>query len=440
MAMKPLLRSTALGLLVLSVHLAACLDVDEAVDQFCNREPGVCLDDASDAGPDGNGSLDGGNDGGGPHGEDGGPHGGGDGGSDAGTDGEPPDGGREPPGWKSVAPMQTRRTGHTATKLGNGRVLVVGGSSSGNTPTNTTEFYTVSSNSWSPGPTLGTARMDHTATLLPNGKVLVVGGRGPGGGALNSAEIYDAAVNEWILANPIPLGARASHAAVLLPSGKVLVAGGGDSPLDGLNTAALYHPGSDSWTDAGNLKVKRNALTLTLLETGVVVAIGGFNGDGAETTAEVYDWTQPAAGWRLLPAQMEHGRNGHASTMLPPGRILVTGSLKGEPGSVLKAAELFQLSSTSWTPQREMMEARFFHTATALPSGEVLIAGGYSSPYAMPRASAEIFRRDGSWEFIAPMSSARVYHTATWLESGSVLIIGGTDGGAVLNTAERYVP
>lgn len=86
------------------------------------------------------------------------------------------------------------------------------------------------------------------------------------------------------------------------------------------------------------------------------------------------------------------------------------------------------------------MEARFFHTATALPSGEVLIAGGYSSPYAMPRASAEIFRRDGSSEFIAPMSSARVNHTATWLESGSVLIIGGIDGGAVLNTAERYVP
>ncbi|WP_216611885.1 Kelch repeat-containing protein [Myxococcus xanthus] len=431
--MKPLRRSTALGLLVLSVHLAACLDVDEAVDQFCNSKPGACLDDASDAGPDGNGSLDGGNDGGGPHG-------GGDGGSDAGTDGGPPDGGRESPGWKSVAPMQTRRTGHTATKLENGRVLVVGGSSAGNTPTNTTELYTVSSNSWSPGPDLGTARMDHTATLLPNGKVLVVGGRGPGGGALNSAEIYDADANEWTPASPIPLGARASHAAVLLPSREVLVAGGGNSHLDGLNTSALYHPDTDSWTDAGSLNVKRNVLTLTLLEVGVVVAIGGFNAAGAETTAEVYDSNQPEAGWRPLLAQMEYGRHGHASTLLPSGRILVTGSLEGSPGRVLKAAELFHWSSTSWTHETEMMEARSFHTATALPSGEVLIAGGYSSPYAMPRASAEIFRRDGSWEFIAPMSSARVNHTATWLESGSVLIIGGTDGSAVLNTAERYVP
>ncbi|WP_244172227.1 Kelch repeat-containing protein [Myxococcus virescens] len=438
--MKPLRRSTALGLLVLSVHLAACLDVDEAVDQFCNSQPGACLDDTSDAGPDGNGSLDGGNDGGGPDGEDGGPHGGGDGGSDAGTDGGPPDAGREPPGWKSVAPMQTRRTGHTATALKNGRVLVVGGSSSGNTPTNTTELYTVASNSWSPGPDLGTARMDHTATLLPNGKVLVVGGRGPGGDALNSAEIYDVNANEWIPASPIPLGARASHAAVLLPSGEVLVAGGGNSHLDGLNTSALYHLKTDSWTDAGSMNVKRNVLTLTLLEGGVVVAIGGFNAAGAETTAEVYASNQPEAGWIPLLAQMEHGRHGHASTLLPSGRILVTGSLEGSPGRVLKAAEIFHWSSTSWTYEAEMLEARFFHTATALPSGEVLIAGGYSSPHAMPRASAEIFRRDGSWEFIAPMSSARVNHTATWLESGSVLIIGGSDGAAVLNTAERYVP
>ena len=87
-----------------------------------------------------------------------------------------------------------------------------------------------------------------------------------------------------------------------------------------------------------------------------------------------------------------------------------------------------------------MMEARFLHTATALPSEEVLIAGGYSSPYAKPRASAEILRRDGGWELIAPMSWARASHTATWLDSGSVLIIGGTDDGGVLNTAERYVP
>ncbi|RKH20762.1 kelch-like protein [Corallococcus sp. CA047B] len=449
MAMKALLRLTSLGMLVLGVHVAACLDVDDAVDRFCRGRPGACPVEAPDGGPDGNGILDGGDAGGVPGGEDGGLDGG-DGGldgesdRDGGADAGLPDGGREPPGWKSVTSMQTRRTGHTATELQDGRVLVVGGSSTGNnpgdSPTNTTELYTASANSWHPGPNLGTARVGHTATLLENGNVLVVGGRGPAGEALSSAEIYNVDANQWTPATPIPLGARANHAAILLPSRKVLVAGGGNSELDGLDTAAIYDPNDDSWTNAGNMKVERNVLTLTLLDGGVVLAIGGFNRYGAETTAEVYDAKQPDAGWRLLGERMEDGRNGHASTLLPLGGILVTGSLEGSPGTVLKTVELFDPSSDSWTPQADMREARFLHTATALPSGEVLIAGGYSSPYAKPRASAEILRRDGGWELIAPMASARVSHTATWLESGSVLMIGGSDGGVVLNTAERYVP
>ncbi|WP_375760996.1 Kelch repeat-containing protein [Corallococcus exercitus] len=426
---------TVLGVLLLSLQVAACLDVDAVVGQFCLDNPVICEDGGSDAGPDGNDLLDAGGPDGGDAGQDGG---------DAGPDGGLPDDEREPPGWKSVAPMRVRRTAHTATVLGDGRVLVVGGSSTGDlsmvSPTNTTELYTVAANSWSPGGTLRTARMNHTATLLRNGKVLVVGGRGPTGDALDSAELYDVGANEWRAVSPIPGGARASHAAVLLPSGKVLVAGGGFSDTDGLNTSVLYDPDHDAWTNAGDLNLKRNMLTLTLLDGGVALAMGGFHRFGAETSAEVYDSNAPDGGWRLLAQEMDRGRNGHASTLLPSGKVLVTGSLEGSPGTVLQSVDLFEPDSASWTPQADMREARYLHTATALPSGEVLVTGGYSTPYGEPRASAEIFRRDGGWEPITPMSWARTSHTATWLDSGSVLIIGGTDGDVALNTAERYVP
>ena len=436
-------RSTVLGVLVLSVQVTACLDVGRAVSLFCDDNVDICDEGGADPAPDGNDILDGGVDEGGPDGGDGGLEGGDGGPAPVVIDGGAPDGGSEPPGWKAVPPMQTRRTGHTATELLDGRVLVVGGSITGSTsavsPTNTTELYTVSSNTWSPRPSLGTARMDHTATLLKDGRVLVVGGRGPSGGALSSAEIYDPTANAWTPASPLPIGARSSHAAVLLPSGGVLVAGGGSSDGDGLNTSARYYPDIDAWTSEGNLKVKRNGLTLTLLSNGCVLAIGGYNASGAETTAELYFPTLPE-GWQLIAEQMAVGRNGHASTRLPSGSVLVTGSLEGSPGTVLPAVDLFEPGSDGWIPQAGMKEARFAHTATALPSGEVLVTGGFSTPYAKPRASGELFRRSGVWELIAPMSSTRAYHTATWLKSGSVLIIGGTDGGAALNTAERYVP
>ncbi|TSC34231.1 kelch repeat-containing protein [Corallococcus sp. Z5C101001] len=421
------LRFAALGLLALGIHMAGCLDVDGAVDRFCQANPVTCQDPApaEDGGGEPDASVDGGDK---P-----------DGGTDAGPDGGPLE--TEPPGWKPVPPMQTRRMGHTATVLNDGRVLVVGGSSNGFSPTRSTELYTLSTNSWSDGGVLTTARMDHTATLLGDGKVVVVGGRGPSGSALSNAEVYDPETRAWTQYESIDLGARASHAAVRLPSGKVLVAGGGTSSSDGLNTSALYDPDSHTWTNAGNLNVGRSALTLTLLDEDMVMAIGGFNQNGAQTTAELYDSSQPDAGWRPLFARMKNGRNGHAATLLPSGEVLVTGSRVGSPGWVISSVERYDWETAAWIPQEDMKHARFVHTATALPSGDVLVTGGYSSTdYTAPRDSAELLRPDGGRELIAPMAAARAYHTATWLDAGGVLIIGGDSDGGVLNTAERYVP
>lgn len=371
------LRFAALGLLALGLHMAGCLDVDGAVEQFCQANPDTC----QDKGPseDWDGGPDAGHDGGDER----------DAGADAGPDGGPLE--AEPPGWKPVAAMQTRRKGHTATVLNDGRVLVVGGSSNGSSPTRSTELYTLSSNSWSNGGVLTTARMDHTATLLGDGKVVVVGGRGPSGSALSNAEVYDPETNAWTQYESIDLGARASHAAVLLPSGKVLVAGGGISNLDGLNTSAIFNPSDRTWTNAGSLNVSRSALTLTLLDGGTVVAIGGFNSNGAQATAEVYDSSQSDACWQPISARLKHGRNGHAATLLPSGEILVTGSRVGSPGWVISSVERYDPKTATWSLQEDMKHARFVHTATALPSGDVLVTGGYSAiDYTAPRDSAEL--------------------------------------------------
>lgn len=445
--MRPLHFSTALGLLVIGAHVAACLDVDDAVLQFCIKSPGACRDGGEAAASDGDGVLDG--DGGddvpdgGYTGDDGATDD--DGGSDAGPDRGPPDSGREPPGWKLVPSMQMRRTGHTATDLKNGQVLVIGGCttsiSQGCSPTNTAELYTVSSNRWSPAKSLKTARTGHTATLLNDGRVLVVGGRGFTDEALATAEVYDVDTNTWTDALSIPNGARAWHAAILLASGKVLVAGGGTSDSTGLNTTALFDPNNDTWTDAGNMGFKRNVLTLTLLNGDKVVAIGGYSETGAERSAEVYDSSQVHAGWQRIEERMSNGRNGHTATHLPSGKILVAGSLLGSPGTVLRDVDLFDPGNWSWSPQQDLREARFAHSATLLPSGEVLVVGGNSLSNGAPRASAEIFRQNGTWELLSPMSCARASHTATWLDSGSVLIIGGTaSNGEILNTVERFVP
>src|ERR1700733_163712 len=75
---------------------------------------------------------------------------------------------------------------------------------------------------WSVTGSLGTPRSGHTATLLANGKVLVAGGYG-----LTSAEVYDPATGQWSATGSM-ISPRGEHLAVRLTNGKVLVAGGFD--------------------------------------------------------------------------------------------------------------------------------------------------------------------------------------------------------------------
>src|ERR1700743_292837 len=68
-------------------------------------------------------------------------------------------------------------------------------------------------------------RSGHRATLLPDGTVLIAGGMRRNQDFYRSAEIFDPAKNEFHAVGDMAL-ARVGPAAVLLPSGKVLILGG----------------------------------------------------------------------------------------------------------------------------------------------------------------------------------------------------------------------
>jgi N-acetylneuraminic acid mutarotase len=95
--------------------------------------------------------------------------------------------------WSSAGSMATARQYFTATLLSNGMVLVTGGYNSQTPQTylSSAELYDPVSNSWSPAGSMYAARIHQTATLLGNGNVLVVGGVGGlSGFAVGVAELY----------------------------------------------------------------------------------------------------------------------------------------------------------------------------------------------------------------------------------------------------------
>lgn len=72
--------------------------------------------------------------------------------------------------------MQERRLIPTITTLADGRVLVAGGVTTGNTRTTSAEIYNPDTNTWTVGTPMAAGRSAAQAVLLADGSVLMIGG------------------------------------------------------------------------------------------------------------------------------------------------------------------------------------------------------------------------------------------------------------------------
>jgi N-acetylneuraminic acid mutarotase len=294
---------------------------------------------------------------------------------------------------RTTTSLITVRHQHSATLLLDGRVLVIGGYNPSQGWLSSAEIYDPATEQWRITQPIFAHGVTHTATLLKDGRVLVMAGaiQSGSGGPDDRVEIFDPKTNRWQQA-ALHENTESNHTATLLPDGRVLIAGGSADP-------AIYDPTSDTWQPAGSLAVDRAFTRAVLLQDGRVLLIGGLappQGVTALNSVEIYD---PASNTWRQSAPLSQARFDHTATLLPDGRVLVTGGTRiwdawDDPGALLSSVEIYDPVSDTWSDLSSLQQARTEHTATLLPDGRVLVTGGRANQHSV-LDSVEILKLEG---------------------------------------------
>ncbi len=351
-------------------------------------------------------------------------------------------------GFTQTGSMHVARAGHTATLLADGNVLIVGGGDAN------AEFFDPSSGTFAPAGTMTTPRYGAQATLLANGKVLITGGFGPGTSqlpVLSSAELYDPQSRSFTATGSMSVP-RVRHTATLLVDGRVLITGGIDSHGGGgaaANTAELYDPSTGSFVLSSSMATERADHTATLLDSGKVLIVGGWNGHAADSSDDppwdplLAELFEPVSGKFEYTGTMSTTRIGHSAIRLVSGKVLVLGGVPSVQNIHFQLpdpqyAEVYDPAGGTFASAGDFAISRTGYSATLLTNGLVLIAGGAQGNVAVTWAEL-LDPLAGRLTDTGGLSTARAGHTATRLNDGRVLVTGGTDeSGNALASAELY--
>lgn len=319
-------------------------------------------------------------------------------------------------------------SGHTATLLTDGRVLIADGP---------VEIYTPPTRTFIDTGVFKTPRTSASATLLDDGTVLVAGGYDVDGNTLSSAEVYDPVSGTFTPAQNM-ITARASHAATLLSDGTVLITGGFDGNYNVLASAELYHPATQTFTQAGVMNNARAYQTGTLLNDGTVFVAGGSDNTGtALASAEIYN----SASQIFTPTPtMTTARLYQTATLLNNGTVLLAGGLDNN-FNPLSSAEIYDPVATTFTATQDMSDTRLKHAATLLNNGTVLVTGGTNN-FGSVYSSVDLYDpATSTFTSPGPLNVGRFGHTSTLLADGTVLVAGGTDNDfSAVSSTELYHP
>lgn len=332
--------------------------------------------------------------------------------------------------------LATARSFATVVPLSDGRALILGGNDGSGNVVSAVELYTPNSS----GGTIQAAytsalaaRTGATATRLGDGRVVILGGSNGGTARQDAAIVSGAAQTSLVAAGQLQVG-RSQHGAVLLPDGRIFVAGGTNtlgSDAGALSNAEIYDPVSQSSLSVASMGRARRRPGLAYVD-GAVIAVGGTGANDSATTVERYELSSNT--WVDIADPTGTSRPAPAAVAYGPGFVLVAGGQAG--------AERYLADADVVTSSFELLESipqpRADHTATLDSQGNVLVVGG-TSQVSSATTSVQLFDTFAdTFSDKASLLTARAGHAATLLPDTRILVAGGANENGLVAQAEVY--
>jgi hypothetical protein len=144
--------------------------------------------------------------------------------------------------------------------------------------------------------------------------------------------------------------------------------------------------------------------------------------------------TRGTGSWGPGPTTNFGNRSYGTAVMYRPGKILIAGGASAPPSDTAEVIDL-NAASPVWRYTQSMHHARRMVNSTVLPDGKVLITGGTSGPGFNDESRAEFSAEmwdpsTGTFTELSSMTIPRVYHSvALLMPDARVLVGGGGEGG-----------
>jgi hypothetical protein len=364
----------------------------------------------------------------------------------------------------SVGNLAVPTAGYGSAALSDGRVVLGGGGVSdgfgGTVGTSAVSIFDGQTQGFAAAGNLTYAPINPAAVALSDGRVLFCGGIDGNNNVLNGASIYNPATGTSVAAASMGTP-RVQHTATRLADGRVFVTGGANSlnaadPLASLTaiqkTSQIYNPANNTWSNAASLPNPRIGHNASLLPSGRVLITGGleittfiFPIPNIVKTARRYD---PNSNSMVSTASFSGDRALHGQITLSDGRALIAGGADGDVltqnfFSIANVAT-YNESSNAWTNQPSLPDVRTFPNLVEV-GGEVHVLSGLATIDVLSLSGTPVTSilrasvANFAWSSVGNLVAARPLSTSHPVDGGDRIVVLGASG-ASDTKADVYIP